>query len=260
MVHCFTEIELVLCGDEYIFHHIYREELSHFIEYRHYSFIIELLWPSSKLIGPEVPHNIILNVLDHHISKIFVRKCTNNIEHRGIRYIEESEEEHTEYVFELGVPIRSKEFFEYINKSLCKYLFWFSISYCQWIETKRKFFIGWIKYDDIVFPVFWNVHHNLIDEIPMRIYNSKAFSIIDIIDHLSNEEFALSDSSLPNDIHMSQSIFVKYSYRYTDTSIIWLCKYCERSIMFCDINLTIHYGIWEYRHSDRQCKLLGIDF
>lgn len=184
IVHDFPEIELVLCRYEDILHHIDREELSDLVENRHDCLIVELLRPTCEFIGPEVSHDIISYMFDHHIAEILVRERSDHIEYSRIRYIEKCQEEHPENVLELRIPICPEEFFEYIDKSFCKDLLRFSRFYSEWIEAKRELFIRWVEYDDVIFSIFWYMHHDLFNEIPMRIYDRESLTIIDIIDHL----------------------------------------------------------------------------
>ena len=224
-IHDFSEIELVLTRYEYVLHHIDREELPDLVEDWHDCLTVELLRPSSELIGPKIPHDIILNILDHHISKVLVREGSYHIEYSRLGDIEESEKEHTEYMFELGIPICSEEFFEYIDKSFCEYLLGFSLFYSERIETKWKLFIGRIEYDNILLARGRNMHHHFVDEIPMRIHDRYSLAIYHIIDHLTDEEFGFADSCLADHVHMTQTILIIYPYGYSYTTIVRLCEY-----------------------------------
>lgn len=75
------------------------------------------------------------------------------------------------------------------------------------------------------------MHHHFFDEVSMGIDDSDSFSIINIIYHLSDEEFALSDAGLSHDIGVSEAIFIIYSYGYANTSIVGFREYCETRIM-----------------------------
>lgn len=123
-------------------------------------------------------------------------------------------------MFELRIPVRSEKLFEYIDKPLREDLFRFSLLDRERIEAKWIFFVSRIKYDDIIFPRFWYVHHHLFDQVSMGVYDSESLAIGDIIDHLSDEELTFSDSCLSHDVHMSETIFIIYPYGYTNTAIV----------------------------------------
>jgi hypothetical protein len=123
-------------------------------------------------------------------------------------------------VFELGIPIGPEELLEYIDKSLRKNLLRFSRFNSERIETEWIRFVCWIEYYHITIAALRNMHHHLIDEITVRIDDSESLAIIDIIDHLTDEELTLSDSGLTDDIHMPESILIIYSDWYSDTTII----------------------------------------
>ena len=134
-------------------------------------------------------------------------------------------------MFEFRIPVRTEEFFEYIDKSFCEDLFRFSLFDGEGIETKRILFIRRIEYNDVIFSILGYMHHNFFDEVPMGIDDSDSLSIVDVIYHLSDEEFALSDTGLSHDIGVSEAIFIIYPYRYSYTPIIGFCKNSETRIM-----------------------------
>lgn len=123
-------------------------------------------------------------------------------------------------MFKFGIPVRTEKLLEYIDKSLCEDLFRLSLFDGERIETKWILFVGRIEDNDIIFPTLRYVHHHLFDEISMGIDNSDSFPIVDIIDHLSDEEFTLSDPGFSDDVGMTETILIIYPYGYTDTSII----------------------------------------
>jgi hypothetical protein len=69
------------------------------------------------------------------------------------------------------------------------------------------------------------MHHHFVDEITVRVDDGESLTIVDIIDHLTDEELTLSDSGLTDHIHMSESVLIIYSDWYSDTAIIRLSKY-----------------------------------
>ena len=127
-------------------------------------------------------------------------------------------------MFEFRIPVRTEEFLEYIDKSFCEDLFRFSLFDSERIEAEWIRLICRIEYDDVILSILRYMHHHFFDEISMRIDDGDSFSIVDIIDHLSDEEFALSDTGLSHDIGVSEAIFVIYPYRYSDTPIVRFCE------------------------------------
>jgi hypothetical protein len=123
-------------------------------------------------------------------------------------------------MFELGIPVCSEEFFENIDKSFCENLLGFSLLDRERIETKWIPLICRIKYDDIVFAMFRDIHHHFIDQVSMRIYDRHSLAVVDIIDHLSDQELALSYSCLPDHIGMSETILIIYPDRHSDTAVV----------------------------------------
>lgn len=152
LVHHRSEIELVFFGGENIFDDIDGENLSDFVEDRHNRFGVELLRPSGKFVGPEVPHDIVPNSFDHRVAEILVGEGTDDIEECRIFFVEQREEDHTEDVFKFRIPVTPEEFFEDVDESLCEDLFGFSISHIERIEAKRELLIRRIEDNDIVFP------------------------------------------------------------------------------------------------------------
>ena len=233
--------------------------MTDFVENRHDSFRVELLRPSGEFIGPEIAYDVILHVFDHDIAKVLIREGSYHIEHGCSGDIEESEEEHSEDMFELRIPVCTEEFLEDIDKSLRKYLLRFVRVDMERIEGKRELFIRRIEYDNIFFARFGNMHHDFFDEISMWIDDSESFPIVDIIDHHGDKEFTLANPSLPNDIHMTQSIFVIDSEWYADATIIRFTEDSQRSIMREYTDLIAFQRIGKYRHTDRESEFTGID-
>jgi hypothetical protein len=123
-------------------------------------------------------------VLYHDIAKIFVCESPDDVKHGCIWYIKESEKEHPENVFQFWIPVTSEEFFENIDKSFRKYLFGFSLFDRERIETKWMFLICRIKYDDIVFSLLGDMHHDFFDEVTVRVDDRESLTIRDVINHL----------------------------------------------------------------------------
>ena len=87
-------------------------------------------------------------------------------------------------MFELRIPVCTEEFPENIDKSLRENLLGFTLLDGEWIETKWVCFIGRIEDDDIIFSRLGDVHHYLIDEVAVRIYDRDSLPILEVIDHL----------------------------------------------------------------------------
>ena len=162
-------------------------------------------------------------------------------------------------MFEFRIPVCTEKLFKNIDKSFREDLFRFSLFDGKRIETKWILFIGRVEYDYVIFPTLRNMHHHLFDEISMGIDDSDSFAVVDIIDHLSDEEFTLSDSGFSDDIGVAETILIIYPYGYTHTPIIRLSEYRELRIMRCDSDIPIFDRIWEYRHPDRKCEFFCID-
>ena len=46
------------------------------------------------------------------------------------------------------------------------------------------FLICWIKYDNIVFSLVGDMHHDFLDEVTVRVDDRESLAICDVIDHL----------------------------------------------------------------------------
>ena len=162
-------------------------------------------------------------------------------------------------MFELRIPVCTKKFLKYIDKSLREDLLGFSGFDGERIEAERILFICRIEYDHVTLPTLWYMHHDFFDEIPVRIYDRESLPIGDVVDHLSYEELALPDSCLPDHVHMPQAILIIDTDRYTDTAIVRLSEYGECRIMRRHYDICATHRIRKYRHTDRECELASID-
>lgn len=162
-------------------------------------------------------------------------------------------------MFELRVPVRSEKLLKNIDKPLREDLLGFSWFDSQRIEAKRICLIRRVKYDNIILARVWYMHHDLIDEVSMRIDDRESLPIRDIVYHLSHEELTFSDSGFSYDIHMTEPILIIDTDRDTDTSVVRLSKYREPSIMCLHTDLSLFHHIGKYRHPDRQGELFCVD-
>lgn len=261
LVHHRSEIELVFFGGENIFDDIDGEDLSDFVEDRHDRFGVELLRPSGKFVGPEVPDDIIPDSFDHRVAEILVGEGTDDIKECRIFFVEQREEDHTEDVLEFRIPVGAEEFFEDVDESLREDLFGFPLFHIERIEAKRELLIGRIEDNDIVFPRFWDIGKCFLEEISMGIDDPESLSALDVIDEKISDEFGFPNPSLTYDIGMSEPVLIVYSDRDTDGSIIRYPNHIHiRFYIFREHLPICFYFIRKGRNPNRECEFFRGDF